>query len=73
MVVQETGRVPQIYKNGELIGGYTDLYDLYRDAIEYNEKTAGHHDGQATTNADHYDGQATTNVVSDPECAACDG
>ena len=59
MVVQETGRVPQIYKNGELIGGYTDLYALYKDAIEYNDRTTEQiHDGMA---------------VSDPECEGCDG
>jgi len=58
MVVQETGRVPQIFKNGELIGGFTDLYDLYKDTIKVSNSVEPIHEGWAT---------------SDPDCAGCDG
>lgn len=62
MVVQKTGRVPQIYKNGELIGGYSDLYEQYKEAYIGDlsadlEQSKGYMGGH----------------VSDPDCAACDG
>lgn len=68
MIIQETGQVPQIYKNGELIGGYTELFELYKDILESPNQV---HNEMANNDIQGHLGGLST--MSDPDCEACEG